>query len=142
MELFSKEKSELKMSLLKYLKATYSVDVRCLHCGSNVLNGAFKWLCKQEEMGITFKYTMPGTPQKNGQVERKFATLSNVMLNVGKFLIYWEMASELRQLILSCYTKKTINRVKPLSTFFGNGKRSILTSLEIFDEMCIMTSWS
>ena len=44
--------------------------------------------CKQERMGVQFEYTIPGTPQQNGQGEQKFATLFNricEMLNSGKF---------------------------------------------------------
>ncbi len=36
---------------------------------------ALEKLCKQEGLGIKFEYTAPGTPQQNGQVERKFQTL-------------------------------------------------------------------
>ena len=31
--------------------------------------------CQSEGHGIKFKYTAPGTPQKNGRVERKFQTV-------------------------------------------------------------------
>ena len=73
------------MSFLKDLKATYSVTVRYVHCDNAGENEA---LCKQKEMGVNFEYTMPGTVQQNGQVERKFTslfTLVHAMLNSRKF---------------------------------------------------------
>ena len=39
-------------------------------------------------MHFTIEYTAPGTPQQNGKIERKFATLygkSRAMLNAAKF---------------------------------------------------------
>ena len=47
--------------------------------------------CKQEALGINFKYTVPGTPKQNGLVECKFTTLFNwlhTMLNGRKFITY------------------------------------------------------
>ena len=34
-----------------------------------------KRLTLEKGLGIMFEYTAPGTPQQNGRVERKFATL-------------------------------------------------------------------
>ncbi len=57
----------------------------CNNAGENVsLQKAYK----QEGLGMFFEYTTPGTPQQNGRVEQKFATLYNrvrAMLNGGKF---------------------------------------------------------
>jgi transposase InsO family protein len=39
-------------------------------------------------MHFKFEYTAPGTPQQNGKIERKFATLygmNRAMLNAAKF---------------------------------------------------------
>ena len=75
---FLKQKSDLKDVVLPFLKditATYGykiVNIRCDNAGENT---ALEKLCKQEGLGITFEYTAPGTPQQNGRLERKFATL-------------------------------------------------------------------
>ena len=69
---FLKEKSELKIilvALLEDLKATEGEDCRYTHCDDDGENEAFERPCKQEEMGVKFKYTMPCTPQQNGQVK-------------------------------------------------------------------------
>jgi hypothetical protein len=42
----------------------------------------------QPHMHFKFEYTVPGTPQQNGKIEHKFATLcgkSCAMLNAAKF---------------------------------------------------------
>jgi hypothetical protein len=39
-------------------------------------NTSFEKSAKNENLGITFEYTAPGTPQQNGLVERAFATLT------------------------------------------------------------------
>ena len=36
---------------------------------------AFEYDAKEEGLGLTFEYTLPGTPQQNGKVERKLTTL-------------------------------------------------------------------
>ena len=46
--------------------------------------------CDQNEMGITFEYTAPGTPQQNRVVERAFVTLigrGRAMMNHARFTV-------------------------------------------------------
>ena len=77
--------------LINNLKTKYNLQVQRLHCKNAGENQAFEWTCDQEGLGIDFEYTAPGTPQQNGHVERKFATLFNrvcAMLNSGKFIAY------------------------------------------------------
>ena len=64
--------------------------VKYARCVNTEENDYFESFCKQEGMDIQFKYTMPCTPQQNGQVERIFSAPFNGvddMLNSGKFLI-------------------------------------------------------
>ena len=88
------EKSDLTkkmIGLIKDLKTKYNLQVQRLRCDNTGENQAFKKACNQEGLGIDFEYTAPGTPQQNGCVERKFATLFNrvqAMLNGGKFTLY------------------------------------------------------
>ena len=47
-------------------------------------------ICDQNEMGIKFEYSAPGTPQQNGVVERAFATLigrGRAMMNHARFTV-------------------------------------------------------
>ena len=66
------------------------MQVQHLHCNNARENQAFNRACEQEGLGIDFKYTAPGTPQK-----LKFTTLSNwvhAMCNGGKFTAYLQSA--------------------------------------------------
>ena len=38
-------------------------------------NVALEKACKQQQLGVTFEFSGPRTPQRNGKVERKFQTL-------------------------------------------------------------------
>ena len=47
-----------------------------------------KELCDEKQLNIEFEFTAPGTPQQNGVVECKFATLfgrARAMLNKAGF---------------------------------------------------------
>ena len=88
------EKSDLTQTMLvliNNLKIKYNLQVQRLCCHNAGENQAFERICKQEGLGIDFEYTAPGTPQQNGCVKRKFATLFNgvcAMLNGGNFTAY------------------------------------------------------
>ena len=87
-----KEKSDLvetMLGLVNNLKMNFNLQVQYLCCDN--AGKAFKKNCKQEGLGINFKYTAPGMPQQNECIKHKFATLFNwvhAMLNSGKFTTY------------------------------------------------------
>ena len=91
---FLKKKSDLvdvMIGLIKNLKNKYNLQVEYLCCDNIGENVTFKKACKQEGLEIDFKYTVPGMPQQNSCVERKFATLFNqvcAILNDGKLKAY------------------------------------------------------
>ena len=125
---FLKKKFELKdvmTSLIKNLKAPYSVNSWHICCHNARKNGTFEWLCKQEGMGVKFENMVPGTLQQNKQVKKLPLYLNRCMiLNDRKFSPCWEMGCLLRQIILLWYWKIIIEQ------FFRKEKRNILTSLE------------
>ena len=60
------------------------MDDKCDNAGENKkMDDA----CIEQKMGIKFEYTAVGTPQQNGRVERKFATLygriRSMMIDAG-----------------------------------------------------------
>ena len=60
---FLKEKSDIAdimFGLIKNLKNKYIMQVQCLHCDNAGKNVAFEKACKQEGLGVDFKYTSPG----------------------------------------------------------------------------------
>ena len=54
------------------MKKIFVKNILCDNAGENVL---LKKLCVQQMIDVTFEFTAPGSPQYNGKVERKFATL-------------------------------------------------------------------
>ena len=79
------------IALIKDLKTKYNLQVQWLGCDNAGENQAFERTCNQEGLGIDFEYIAPGTPQQNGRVKGKFATLLNrvhAMLNGRKFTPY------------------------------------------------------
>ncbi len=75
---FLKKKSETAgkiTSLIKHLKATLNYQVKFLRCDNAGENISTEEACKEEGLGVTFEFTAPNTPQQNGRVERRFATL-------------------------------------------------------------------
>ena len=69
-------------------KKRYAVNyIWCDNAGEIL---ALEMVCKQEGLGIHFEYTIPSTPQQNGRVKRKFASLFGYsMLNDGRFDNFW-----------------------------------------------------
>ena len=79
------------LGLVTNLKIKLNLQVQRLRCNNAGKNQAFERTCKQEGLGIDFEYSIPGTPQQNGCVKCKFASLFNLvcfMLNGGKFTAY------------------------------------------------------
>ena len=75
--MFLKKKSELSkrmVAMIKDLRARgYPAKIiRCDRAGENI---KFRDDAVTEGLGLTFEFTPPNTPQRNGRVERKFATL-------------------------------------------------------------------
>ncbi len=72
--------SDLKdhvIELIKELYLKYDCKVKYIRCDNAGENFSLEKACKQEGFGVFFVYIAPGTPQQNGRVERKFATLYN-----------------------------------------------------------------
>ena len=70
---FLKEKSDFTIvtrGLIKNLKTKYNIQVQFLWCDSACENVAFEKNCKQEGMGMEFKFTTLGNPQQNAMLNR------------------------------------------------------------------------
>ena len=66
---------EVIIDWLKELKNKYKIKVQRIRMDNAGGNKMLAKSCDQNEMGIEFEYTAPGTPQQNGVVERAFVTL-------------------------------------------------------------------
>jgi hypothetical protein len=75
---FLTRKSETKTKLvpwIKDLKSKHSIIVKFIRGDDAGENTSLENACLAAGLGIQFEYTAAGTPQFNGRVERKFATL-------------------------------------------------------------------
>ena len=87
---FVKRKSSLRivgLQVLRELKAK-GIAVKRIRCDNAGENKQFDRACNHNGWSIQFEYTAPGTPQQNGKVERKFATLMGMvrsMNNAARF---------------------------------------------------------
>jgi transposase InsO family protein len=63
------------ITLIKDLKAKHDKIVKYIRCDNPGENLKLEAGCLKEGLGVQFEYTAPGTPQQNGKVECKFATL-------------------------------------------------------------------
>ena len=63
------------ITLIKVLKSKQNIIVHKIRCDNSGENVAFKNQAKEEGLGLSFEFTAHQTPQQNGQVEHKYATL-------------------------------------------------------------------
>ena len=78
LEPLPKKKSELPsitLAFIKELEQEQGIKMASIRLDNSGENRALESICKQEGLDIKFEFTAPNTPQQNGRVERKFATL-------------------------------------------------------------------
>ena len=81
---------EVTIDWLKGLKNKYKIKVQRIRMDNAGENKMLEKSSDQNEMGIKFEYTAPGTPQQNGVVERAFVTLignGTAMMNHARFTV-------------------------------------------------------
>ena len=81
---------EVTIDWLKGLKNKYKIQVQRIRMDNAGENKMLAKSSDQNEMGIKFEYTAPGTPQQNGVVERAFVTLigsGTAMMNHARFTV-------------------------------------------------------
>ena len=74
--------------LLKELWDTYKKKIKHIRSDNAGENNILNKQCIEEEMGILFEYTAPGTPQQNSIVERDFPAMFGkvrAMMNAAGF---------------------------------------------------------
>ena len=115
--------------------------IRCDNAGENL---KLKELCDKKQLNIKFKFTAPGTPQQNGVVERKFATLfgrARAMLNKAGFKDgmrngLWAKAASAAMLLNSISVKPRKDKCS-YKLFFGDLPKWI-RHLRMFGEVGIV----
>ena len=130
--MFLKQKSEQVNRIIDFirdLKVKLNLSVKYIRCDNAGENKSLEKRCLREGFGVQFEYTAPDTPQYNGRVERKFATLySRVRVILNRSMVpsglrqkLWAEAAQLATLqeifshprLKPC--RRTINFTKRIS---------------------------
>ncbi len=146
---FLKKKGDTAETIVSYvldLKERSKIVVKYIRCDDAGENRALEKTCIKAGLGIQFEYTAPGTPQRNGRVERKFATLygrvramfdfadAEDKIRVGTWTECANTACDIENLIVS--------NNKPVSSYrsFYEKDPKYITSMRTFGEMAIVTN--
>ena len=88
--LFLKRKSdqiEMIPIWIKELKVKYGIDIKYIRLDNSWENKSLQKECDNQNLGIIFEFTAPGTPHQNSVVKRKIHTLMGrsraMMLTAG-----------------------------------------------------------
>ena len=146
---FLKQKSQTAKTVAEFvqnLKSKENVVVRYIRCDNAGENKKIEEKTNQLGLGIKFEYTAPNTPQQNGVVERKFATLYG---RVRTMFADCEMGPETKirkGLWTECANTATKNEnvsvrdVNPPFTKFHGRDSRIVPHLHRFGEMGVVTT--
>ena len=93
---FLRAKSEVVTVMVQFINnlIVKNVHVKYIRCDNAGENMSLQKECEKKMMGIMFEFTGPGSPQYNGRVERKFATLYG---KVRTILNEAQLTSDLRR---------------------------------------------
>jgi Reverse transcriptase (RNA-dependent DNA polymerase) len=72
---FKSELARQALNFIQQLQNQHNLTIKYIRLDNSGENKSLEHLCKATTLQIQFEYTSPGTPQYNGRVERKFATL-------------------------------------------------------------------
>ena len=147
---FLSHKDLLKIRLIPFirqLKEEFGIEVRIIRCDNAGENIALERACLEQNLGIKFEYTAPGTPQQNGRVERKFYTLYSrvrAMLkdsgldNIPFRNRLWDESGATGTNYDGILVRETGGECA-LNNFFGKGKVPLVDTIKKFGEICIVT---
>ena len=129
---------------IKELKAKYGIDIKYVRLDNSGENKSLQKECDKQNLGITFEFTAPGTPQQNSVVERKIPTLMGrsraMMLTAGfcqqdKRKFWCEVISTATKLDNIMVRKE---RTKPPYILFYNDEPNYKKYLRSFGEMALI----
>ena len=145
---FLKRKDELAekmISFVKEMRNKFRIEIKKIRMDGAGENISFKEEVERKGWGIQFELTGPGTPQHNGKVERKFATLfgfARAMMNYcgieknfrrGLWTEAAMMAVQIHNILIKNYATKT-----PSEIIFGENPE-YAKSLRTFGEIGVVT---
>ena len=144
---FLKKKSEPAdpiIDWIKALKARHKIQVKIIRCDNAGENKVLESESDNNELGINFEYTAPGTPQQNGVVERAFVTVmgrARAMMNLAGFTMakrqqLWCEASQTTTLLDNILVQNSA-KSPPFTQSFGVDAK-YAKHLRVFGDMCVV----
>ena len=76
---FLKRKSDQTQIMLIWIRSMskkHNIEIKRIRLDNSGENRCLQKVCNKANMGITFEFTAPGTPQQNSVVERRIPTLT------------------------------------------------------------------
>ena len=145
---FLKKKSNLcnvVICQIKEMKEKFCYVVKFIRCDNAGENKHLERKCKNAGLNITFEYTSPGTPQYNGRVERKFATIYGrvrSMMEGAGFNRAWRGILWAEAAKTATYLDGLLmilgEDISPMAKFYKNKKyRGDISILHTFGQMCV-----
>jgi hypothetical protein len=145
---FLRTKDELVYTMINFinnLQKTQQIKIKYIRCDNASENRSLQdTIAEKQNINCKFEYTAPASPQQNGKIERKFASLNGkvrAMLNHAEFT--WPMrqsmwayaallATKLDNILILTDKQKT-----PYELFYGSNPKWVL-HLHSFGEIAIV----
>ena len=132
--------------LLMDLRARNGITVKTIRCDNSGENKALLAECKAQGLGIQPEWTASGTPQQNGKVERKLATLAGyarAMLNdagiKGKMRHgLWAEAANTATMLNNILVKEEGRKSPHFQVY--NSEAKYVNNLRQFGELAVVTN--
>ena len=134
---FLKKKNEQAKPIIDWiqaLKARHKIQVKIIRCDNAGETEVLETESEKIDLGIIFEYTAPGTPQRNGVVERAFVT---VMGHARAMINHVGFTMAKRQQFWCALLLQDSTKSSPFTQFYGvDAKYS--KYLKVFGEMCVV----
>ena len=138
------EQVEPIIDWIKALKARHKIQVKIIRCDNAGENKVLERESDKKELEIIFEYTVPGTPQQNGVVERALVTVmgrARAMMNHAGFTMakrqqLWCEAAQTATMLDNILVQQSAKN-PPFTPFFGVDAK-YAKHLRVFGEMCVV----
>ena len=129
---------------IRILSKKHNIEIKRIRLDNSGENRSLQKECDKANLGITFEFTAPGTPQQNSVVERRIPTLMGraraMLIQAG---IESKYKGEFWCEVISTATKLDNimvrpERTKPLHTLFYGEDANYSRSLRTFGEMAVI----
>ena len=138
------EQVEPIIDWIKALKARHRIKVMIIRCDNAGKHKVLERESEKNELGISFEYTAPGTPQQNGVVERAFVMVmgrARAMMNHAGFT----MAKRQQLWCEAAWTATLLDNIlvqdsakSPAFTQFCGVDAKYAKHLRVFGEICVV----